>query len=223
MKPPPVIFTLWTLLALALLLPVTQLLQAAFPIFTVVWILVPVLAVWRSGDARVAGFGRVSWRRLVPTTAINLGGLLVVMALVEPWSHTYQKLLALALSGPAPDSTFAWLLRFPRLPALTGMALFSGLVTLFGEELFFRGWLLQFLQKRLGAAPAVLLQALAFVLPNLLVALALPALQGWLYALVYTWLAVGLIGGWAAWRTGTIWPSLISATVSNLILVALIF
>jgi membrane protease YdiL (CAAX protease family) len=221
-KHPPLIFTLWTLLALALLLPVSQLLQASFPIFTVIWILVPLLAAWRSGEARQTGFGSISWRQLIYITAVNMAGLLVVMALFEPWSHTYRMLLSLATSGHTPDATFAWLVRFPRFPALAGMALFSGLVTLFGEELFFRGWLLQWLQKRLGAAWAIVLQALAFVLPNLLVALALPALQGGLYALVYTWLAIGLIGGWAAWRTGTIWPSLISATVLNLILVALI-
>jgi membrane protease YdiL (CAAX protease family) len=222
-KPFQVIFTLWLLLALALLLPVTLLLWAAFPILTVVWILVPLVVVWRTNDPSRVGFRAISWRRLIQTTAINLAALLAIMALFEPWSHTYQKLLALALSGPAPDSTFAWILRFPRIPALTGMAIYSGSVTLFGEELFFRGWLLQLLQKHLAAAWAVLLQALAFVLPNLLVALALPALQGWLYALVYTWLAIGLIGGWAASRTGTIWPSLISATLCNLILVALIF
>jgi membrane protease YdiL (CAAX protease family) len=102
------------------------------------------------------------------------------------------------------------------------MTLYSGLVTLFGEELFFRGWLLQLFQKRLGAAWAVVLQALLFVIPNLLVALALPSLQGLLYVLVYTWLAIGMLGGWAASRTRSIWPSLISATLCNLVLVALI-
>ena len=102
------------------------------------------------------------------------------------------------------------------------MALYSGLVTLFGEELFFRGWLLQSLQKRMRTRWAVLTQAALFVLPNLLAALALPILQGWLYALVYSWLAIGVVGGWAAARTKSIWPSLISATICNLVLVAII-
>jgi membrane protease YdiL (CAAX protease family) len=221
-KQPQVIFTLWALLALIILLPVSRLLQASFPIFTVVWIMVPLIVVWRTKDTGRVGFRAISWRQLVQTTAINLVGLLAVMALLEPWSHTYQKLLGLTLAGPSPDATFAWLLRFPRIPALGALMLFSGLVTLFGEELFFRGWLLQALQKRMGTAWAVILQALAFVVPNLLVAFALPALQGLLYLLVYTWLAIGLIGGWAASRTGSIWPSLISATLCNLVLVALI-
>jgi membrane protease YdiL (CAAX protease family) len=217
------IFSIWALLGLIVLLPVTLLLHASFPIFTIVWILVPLIIVWRTKDTSRVGFRPVPWRQLAQTTAITLAGLLAVMAVVEPWSHTYQKLLALALSGPAPDGTFAWLLRFPRIPALAAMALYSGLVTLFAEELFFRGWLLQALQQRIRAAWAVILQAVLFVIPNLLIAFALPALQGLLYALVYTWLAIGLIGGWAASRTGSIWPSLVSATVCNLVLVALIW
>ena len=144
------------------------------------------------------------------------------MLLFEPWSHTYQQLLALVLSSPSPDTTFAWLLRFPRMPALGAMVLYSGLATLFGEELFFRGWLLQLLQRKLNAAWAVVLQALLFTVPNLLVAYLLPSLQGMLYILIYTWLGIGILGGWAASRAGSIWPSLISATLCNLVLVAII-
>jgi membrane protease YdiL (CAAX protease family) len=221
-KSSSVIFIIWAWLALVVLFPVTRFLDGSFPILTVVWIIVPLVAAWRTKEPNRVGFRSVPWRRLLQTTAINLGGLLAIMLVFEPWSHTYQKLLALALSSQAPDTTFVWLLRFPRLPALGAMALYSGIVTLFGEELFFRGWLLQLLQKRLGATWAIVIQAVLFVLHNLFVALVLPPLQGVLYVMVYTWLAIGIIGGWAAARTGSIWPSLISATVCNLILVALI-
>ena len=64
-------------------------------------------------------------------------------------------------------------------------------------------------------------QAALFILPNLLAALALPPLQGALYALVYT-PAIGLIGGWAAARTSSIWPSLAAAALCNLVLVAVV-
>jgi membrane protease YdiL (CAAX protease family) len=217
-----IIFVIWSVLALAILLPVTLLLKSSFPIFTVLWILVPLIVVLIKKEASRVGFRLISWRELVQATAINLGGLLLVMLAFEPWSHTYQKLLEATLSSQAPDATFAWLLRFQRIPALGGMFLFSGMVTLFGEELFFRGWLLQNLIKRWGITWAIIIQALLFVIPNLLAALVLPPLQGVLYVLVYTWLAIGLIGGWAASRTGSIWPSLVSATVCNLVLVVLI-
>jgi membrane protease YdiL (CAAX protease family) len=210
------------LLALLLLVPVTRLLNGSFPIFTAVWILVPLGVVLTTRDASRVGFRTIPWRAFVQTTAINLGVLLLIMLIFESWSHTYEKLLGLVLSTEPPDTTFGWLLRFPTLPAMGAMLLYSGFVTLFGEELFFRGWLLQLFQNHMRPIWAILLQALLFTIPNLLVSFALPSLQGSLYALVYTWLAIGVVGGWAASRTMSIWPSLVSATLCNLILVALI-
>lgn len=221
-KLPEIVFTIWALLSLAILLPVAQLLKGSFPIFTVIWIIVPLGAVLLTKDASRIGFRTIPWRQLAQATALNLGALLLIMLLFEPWSHTYQRLLALVLSAQTPDTTFVWLLRYPRISALGLMVLYSGSVTLFGEELFFRGWLLQLLQKRWGAVGAVFLQALLFVVPNLLVTFVLPPLQALVYALIYTWLGIGIVGGWAASRTGSIWPNLISATMCNLILVALI-
>jgi membrane protease YdiL (CAAX protease family) len=203
-------------------MPVTILLEGSFPIFTVLWILVPLVVVLKAKDASRVGFRLIPWGEFMRVSAINLAGLLLIALLIEPWSHTYQKLLETALLSQTPDTTFAWLLRYPRMPALGGILLYSGLVTLFGEELFFRGWLLQALKKRMKTPWAVVLQALFFVIPNLLAAFWLPALQGVLYALVYTWLAIGLVGGWAASRTNSIWPSLFSATVMNWVFVILL-
>jgi membrane protease YdiL (CAAX protease family) len=215
-----VVYVIWSLAALGALAPVTYLLNGAFPVFTALWILVPMLVVAKTKDTSRIGFRAIPRREFIQVSAINLAGLFVVMLLVEPWSHTYRKLVEVALAQPQPDTTFAWLLRYRRLPALGGMLLYSGLVTLFGEELFFRGWLLQLLHQRWGTRWAIAIQAFFFLLPNLLVTCVLPPLQGVLYALVYTWLAIGLIGGWAASRTKSIWPSLISATVFNFVLVA---
>ncbi len=222
LKIPVIIFVVWALLALAVLLPITRLLQGAFPIFTVAWILVPLVTVLLTKDAGRVGFRPISWSVFARTIAINLGGLLLLMLLFEPWSHTYRLLLGAALAGQTPDTTFAWLLRFPKISGLGSMLLYSGLVTLFGEELFFRGWLLQLLKRRWGGVWAIFIQALLFTIPNLPVAFFLPPLQGTLYAVVYTFMGIGLFGGWAASRTDSIWPSLVSATICNLILVALI-
>lgn len=220
LKRPEIIFFFWCFLALAALLPVTNLLHGTFPIFTVLWLLVPLIVVVFSKDSGKVGFRAIPRGELVRVTVLNLGGLFLVMLLVEPWSHTYQMLIESALSTQPPDTTFAWLLRFNRMSALGGMFFYSGLVTLFGEELFFRGWLLQFLLIRWGRLWAVTFQALLFTLPNLLVTFVLPPIQGILYALVYTFLGIGIIGGWAASRTQSIWPSLISATIANFLFVA---
>jgi membrane protease YdiL (CAAX protease family) len=221
-RKPETIFVIWSSLALALLLPVTILLRGSFPILTVFWIFIPLFVVLKTKDASRVGFRALPWRECVRLTAINLAGLFIVMLIFEPWSHTYQKLLEAVLSSQQPDTTFAWLLRFQKIPALAFMFLYSGLITLFGEELFFRGWLLQLFRRRWGASWAIIIQAVLFVIPNLLAALFLPVLQGILYTLIYTWLAIRVIGGWAASRTGSIWPSLISATVCNIVLVVLL-
>jgi membrane protease YdiL (CAAX protease family) len=221
-KYPLIILVIWAFLALGVTAQVTGWLKGSFPIFTVAWILVPLVAALLAKDASRVGFRPIPWRELARTTAINLAGLLLLMLIFEPWSHTYQRLLGLALTSQSPDTTFAWLLRFPKIPALGAMVFYSSLVTLFGEELFFRGWLLQLLKRHWGVVWAVILQALLFTIPNLPVAFVLPPLQGILYILIYTLLGIGLIGGWAASRTDSIWPSLVSATVCNLILVVLV-
>ena len=189
-----------------------MLLNGSFPLFTVIWILAPLVAVLMTREASQVGFRKIVWREFILVSTINLCGLFLITLLIEPWSHTYQMLLEAALSSPSPDTTFAWLLRFARIPALSAMFLYSGLVTMFGEELFFRGWLLQLLKKRWGPTRAIAVQALLFTIPNLLVIIALPTLQSVFY-LVYTWLAVGVLGGWAASRTNSIWPSLFTPLV----------
>ncbi len=210
----------WILLALFALLPVTMLLQGSFPVFTVLWLVVPLVALLRSRDASRVGLCAVPVRVLAGVTSLNLAGLLVAAALVEPWSHTYELLVRLATAAATPDTTFAWLVRFEGPSAWAGMLAYSGLVTLFAEELFFRGWLLQLLLRRMRPSFAIALQAALFTLPQLIATLVMPPLQGVLYALAYSWLAVGVVGGWAAARTKSILPSLIAATASNLVFTA---
>ena len=214
------VFLVWVGSALVALLPIMLFLQGAFPLLTVVWLIVPLGVVLRTWDANRVGFHKISRRALLTTTAINLSALLLIAISVEPWSHAYQVLVKGAISGTPPDTTFAWLVRFKGLTAWGGMLLYSGLVTIFGEELFFRGWLLQWLQCRMKKCWAIILQATLFTLPQLIAALLLSPLQGVTYTVVYSWLAVGVIGGWAAARTQSIWPSLISATMWNAIMIA---
>jgi membrane protease YdiL (CAAX protease family) len=221
-KPREIAFGVWCLLSLAATIVIPRLLQGSFPVFTVVWILIPMVIVAGTKDASQVGYRAVSWRELLLVSAINLAVLFAIMLAFEPWTHTYRTLVGAAVAQSQPDTTFAWLIRFPRLPALGGMFLYSISVTLFGEELFFRGWLMQFLKKRWGTVRAVLSQALLFAIINLFAVLVLTPLQGVVYILFYTWLGIGMVGGWAASRTGSIWPSLISAALCNLVLVILL-
>ena len=215
-------FLLWVGLALAALIPAMLLLDGALPVFTFIWLVAPLVAVLRSRDATRAGFRPIPWHECARYTAINLGALLLLMAAFEPWSHVYQTLVRAAVSASHPDTTFGWLVRFDGIAGWGGLALYSGLVTLFAEELFFRGWLLQWLMRRMRPAWAIVTQAVCFALPQAIAALLMPPVQGVLYVVVYSWLAIGVVGGWAAARTRSIWPSLIAATICNLVLTAVV-
>jgi membrane protease YdiL (CAAX protease family) len=210
---------IWIIAALAVLYPVTALLEGAFPIFTLLLLIVPLVVLIRRKDAARIGLRVVPLRSLIKYSSINLVGSLALMVIFEPWSHTYQILLHKAISSSHPDTTFGWLLRYPGLLGWIGLAMFAGLVSLFAEELFFRGWLLRMFQTRMGPWKAITLQALLFTLPQCLAASLLPTLQGILYAVIYSFVVIGLLGGWSANKTQSIWPSLISATVYNLVMV----
>jgi hypothetical protein len=43
-----------------------------------------------------------------------------------------------------------------------------------------------------------------------------------LYVVMYAWSTIGIVGSWETTRAGSIWPSLVTATVGNLVLVDLL-
>lgn len=208
----------WILLALILLFVVTNILKGSFPIFAFVMLIIPMIVILRNRNAGNVGISPIRWDNLVKYTMLCLMGSLALMVIFEPWSHTYQTLLEKALSSSRPDTTFGWLVRFPGLAGWAGFLLYAGFVTLFSEELFFRGWVFNVLKTRMSDGKAVIWQSILFTLPQTLAAFLLPPAQGILYAVVYSWLAIGLINGWAASRTRSIWPGLLSATLYNLVM-----
>lgn len=136
---------LWTGLALAAPV-ITPLILQTTPIFQMFWLIVPLTSLVRHRDTDRVGF-RTPDRGIGLRTAIAAGIIYaILLILVEPWSGVYDQLLVLALEDP--DPTFAWLVCFDGLGGWVGLTLFSGFVTLYSEELFFRGWLLQTLNRR---------------------------------------------------------------------------
>jgi len=217
------IFITWIILALVVLMYVTNLFKGSFPLFTIVWLCLPLIVVLCTKDAAMVGFKLIPLKEFFKVTLINFCLSVSIIGIFEPWSHTYQLLIKLATDSTSPDVTFAWLIRYSGLASLIGMFLFSGFITMFGEELFFRGWLLQYLKSKMNNVWAIILQAAFFVLPNIIAALFMPITQGIIYTVVYAWVAIGIVGGWSANRTNSIWPSLISANIINLIAVILYY
>ena len=210
---------LWTGLALVVLVITPLILRTTTPIFQLFWLVVPLISLLRHRDTDRVGF-RTPVRRqgLRATVAAGLV-YAILLVLVEPWSGVYDRLLVLALEGPNP--TFAWLVRFDGLGGWVGLALFSGFVTLYSEELFFRGWLLQTLTRRMQPTIAVIGQAVVFTLFQSIPVFFFEPLQAALYLLIYAF-GLGVIVGAAAHRTESIWPGLVVVTIANLVLTAIL-
>lgn len=211
---------LWLLAALLLTILVTFFLQGAFPIFTFAMLLPIFVGFARKRNAEAIGFRPLPLKELARYAILCLADSLFLMAVFEPWSHTYRALFTEAVSSSHPDAMFGWLARFPGLAGWAGFTLYGAFVALFAEEVFFRGWLLNWLKSQMSEWKAILWQAALFTLPQLLAAFLLPPLQGVLYAGVYSWLAIGVVNGWAASRTRSIWPGLVSATLYNIVMTA---
>ena len=209
---------IWILGALVASVVAAWKLDAAAPLFTVIWLVVPLFSLVRHGNPERIGIRAVALSEVARASAVAGLAVACLTLAVEPWSGAYSALVTEALSADPADITFGWLARFDGLGAWAGFIAFGGLVTIFAEELFFRGWLLQMLCRHMRSALAILVQAALFTLPQALVALFLGPTQAVVYITVYSFAAVGIAGGYAAWRTASIWPSLALASTFNAIM-----
>lgn len=208
-------------LILAVLIPVWQ--GLSLPIFTFLFLILPMINLLRHKQAQRIGMGRIKPGKILKWTAINLGVLIVIYAIFEPWSGAYRFLLSEATGSGSTDPTFFWLRLFEGPAGWLGVFIFSGLITIFAEELCFRGWLLRTLKPKVGGFWANVIQAAIFTLPQLVVVFLMPSLtMGIVYGLVYSFGAIGLVNGWVSMKAGAIWPNLIAAAVMNLTLSVLI-
>lgn len=210
---------IWLLVSLALAIAFPLWLGFNLPIFTLMFLLIPLVVLIISKDATKIGMGKIPIGTIVKWAGINLGALILVYAIFEPWSGAYAFLLEEATAPGTSDPTFAWLTLIDGPGGWAGMFLFSALVSIFAEELFFRGWLQNTLRSKVGPLWANVVQAAVFTLPQLIVAMIMPSpIMGLVYGLVYAFGAIGMINGWVATKAGAIWPNLIAATLMNLIL-----
>ena len=210
---------LWTGLALVALVITPLMLRTTTPIFQMFWLTVPLISLVRHRDTNRVGF-RTPDRGPGLRAAVAAGiAYAILLILVEPWSGVYDRLLILALESP--DPTFAWVVRIDGVGGWVGLALFSGFVTLYSEELFFRGWLLQTLNRRTQPRVAIIGQAVVFTLFQSIPVFFFEPFQAALYLLMYAF-GLGVIVGAAAQRTQSIWPGLAVVTVANLVLTAIL-
>ncbi len=203
--------------AIAIVYPLWQ--DLNLPVFTLLFLAIPLVSLIATRDGKRIGMGKMKVSKLLKWTGINLAALILVYAIFEPWSGAYAFLLEQATGPESSDPTFALLSLIDGAGGWMAMFLFSSLISIFAEELFFRGWLQNLLRPKVGPLWANVIQAAAFTLPQLILAFLMPTIiMGLVLGLVYAFSAIGMLNGWVATRSGAIWPNLIAASVMNLIL-----
>jgi len=215
------IFLIYLTIALIVLTGVVILFDTSLPLFTYIWLVVPLILLIKNKPK--LGIDKIAFDKLIKYSIIHFVLIGLIYLSLEPWSQTYKLLLDLAVQSQPPDPTFIWLESFSGLISYLLIFLVSLFITIFGEELFFRGLLLQIFKKKLNSSWAIVIQAALFTVPNLIAAFFMPLTQAVIYIFGYAFLAVGCVGGYTAAKTNSIWPSLISASTMNLIMVLIYY
>lgn len=201
----------YLLCAVALAIVLAVVLETALPVFTLIWLMVAGVVLVRHGTDRL-GLRRVPRPIFVSTTAICLLGVAGPALILEPLTKSYTRIIEAALDEPVVDLAFVGLADSSAAGALLTVAYLGG-IGFVAEELFFRGVLIQSFRVRLGWS-VIVSQALGFVLLNSFILLVASARDGIIYLVGYT-VPLGLVLGWAAHQTRSIWPGLCALNVAN--------
>ena len=216
------LMSIWIILSIIILTVMVFTINTSFPIFTYVWLIVSLIFLIKQ-TSRELGVKKTTVKKLIKYTLLHFLMLTIIYLIFEPWSNTYKLLIDLAFNSTPADPTFVWLNYNRNYFSYLLIFLITFFITIFGEELFFRGLLFQKLKNKVNIIWTVVIQAALFALPNTIVAFLMPTNNSIIYIFVYAFLAVGCVGGYTAAKTDSIWPSLISASIMNLVLVLIYF
>lgn len=216
------ILVLWLVISLVILTVIMVTMETSLPIFTYIWLLVPLFLLFKK-EVNYMGVRKITFKKVLKYSFLHFISIGIIYLIFEPWSKTYKLLIDFAVKSQPPDPTFIWLTFYDGFISYLLMFTITIFITIFGEELFFRGLLFNYFKEKIDVFLAIVLQAAIFAVPNLILALMMPGLQGFIYIFIYAFLAIGCVGGYTAYKTNSIWPSLISASSMNLILVLIYF
>ena len=209
----------WLAAAAIAAVVVPILIGATWPVLTFVWLAIAAVVVRRSGTPSSLGLVRIPGRRFIRVTVGATVAMTLLFGVAEVLTHPYRELLALIADESSPDSTFAWVIDHGRGWGLVGFTVYGALVTIFAEEIVFRGALMTRLRRR-GPWVAVGGTTVAFAVVQALPAALLSVGAAMGFLVIDAILAVGVIGGLAAYRTRSIFPALVAITVANVVVLA---
>lgn len=209
----------WLVAATVAAIAAPILIGASLPVFTLLWLAIAAVALRRHRKSSSLGLATPPHGEFVRVTATTTWLMTVLFGVAEFTTHPYRELLGLIREESSPDSTFAWVIEYGRSWGLVGFAVYGALVTIFAEEVVFRGALMSRLRSA-GCARAVAGTTIAFAAVQALPAALLPAREAVGFLAIDAVLAVGVVGGVAAYQSRSIYPTLVAVTVANVAVLA---
>jgi CAAX protease family protein len=163
---------------------------------------------WRLGASWKDSFSKVGWRVSKPIyflwslAVLLVIGLLAWLAIrIIPPELFQSEHVSLSSVAGTPKTVAGFLTIF----------LYEAFYVALGEEIFFRGWLGGWLNRRLGFVPGNTIQSFIFLLPHLM--LLTISLKFW--PILIPQLAAGWLQGWLRFKSDSILPGWLSHTLSN--------
>jgi membrane protease YdiL (CAAX protease family) len=209
----------WLTAAAITAVMVPPMIGASLPVLTLVWLVIAAVVLRRTRTPSALGLVHVPGCEFSRVTIAATVAMTLLFGVAEALTHPYRELLELVRDESTPDSTFAWVIEHGPGWGLVGFVLYGGLVTIFAEEIVFRGALMTSVRHR-GPWVTVGVTTIAFAAVQALPAALLSAGAAVGFLLVDAVLAVGIVGGLAAYRTQSIFPALVAITVANVVVLA---
>lgn len=206
-------FFIWIILGLLSLFYLSSSYRIDIPFFTLLWLSISFLVVLISGRTKYVAFSKVRLGEFLWVLVLNLIFLGAVFVILEPLSGTFQLLIEKSLRNVSLNPNYYWIVHYDDIFGMLGFFLTNFFILIFAEELFFRGFLLQYISLKMNKFWGVLLQAFLFLGFIVILKYNLPPVENYIFLVAYTFFGRGIIGGWAASRTDSIWPSLISTSL----------
>jgi membrane protease YdiL (CAAX protease family) len=163
---------------------------------------------WRVGVSWRDSFTKAGWRGSKPIYYLwSLGVVMIIgllawlaMRIIPPELFQSEHVNVSSYTG-TPKTMAGFLIIF----------LHEAFYVALGEEIFFRGWLGGWLNRRLGFVPGNTVQSFLFLLPHLM--LLTISLQFW--PILIPQFVAGWLQGWLRYKSDSILPSWLSHTLSN--------
>lgn len=207
----------WLTIAFVLTLLVFIYKNVDFPLFSMLWLVVSIL-MGLNQKVHVLGFEKETLKGSLKLSGIFLGISWILIGLIEYLTGSYGALIDLIQETGARDMSFSWLRGSREMVNYLYFFLFTFFVSIFAEEVFFRGYLLKMLEDKYNKTIANVLQAVLFSLPQIIVAFMLSPLEGISFVVLYSFMIYGVLSGYFAQKAGNIWPGLIVASLNNFLL-----